>query len=258
MSNRDALAFKAWKILVGLAKKGESITYGDLAKPLEIHPRSVRLVLGLIQNYCLNNDLPALTILVVNKRTRNPSTGFIARSHDNLVQGRAEVQAYNWARASNPFSFAADGTTSDKLIARLLDSPETSAEVYAIVKIRGEQQRIFRDALLRAYDRRCAFSGISFPGTLDSAHIIPWASCGSDLRMNVCNGILMLCSYHRLFDLGILSVDEEYRIVFKNRINHKLTSVDQSFIADLHGKKIALPSDQTLWPDKGLIRRRNG
>lgn len=257
MLNYESSAFKAWEILVRLAKQRDVITYGELAELVSVHYRSVRFVLGHVQNHCLNYNLPPLTILIVNKSTRKPSTGFIAFSHDNIEQGRAEVQNYDWSKESNPFSFATDGTTSSELIRKLLDSPDTSAEVYARVKTRGKQQTIFREALLLAYDGRCAFSGISYPGTLDSAHIIPWAFCGSDLRMNVRNGILMLCSYHRLFDLGILSVNEDYRIMFKNIKKHELQSADQSFIADLHGRKLALPSDKVLWPNKELIRQRN-
>ncbi|MCK4460305.1 MAG: HNH endonuclease [candidate division Zixibacteria bacterium] len=257
MINHEARAFKAWNILVGLAPHGRLITYEELAEQLETHARADRFVLELIQKYCMENILPPLTILVVNKQTNQPGAGFIAWNHDNLVEGRAGVRNHDWAKESNPFFFAADGTTSDELIERILVSPVTSAAVYARVKVRGVQQTIFRQALLRAYEGRCAFSGISFSETLDAAHIIPWSHCASDLRMNPRNGILMLCSHHRLFDLGLLSVDEEYRIVFNNKKSHTLGSADQSFVAALHGKQIALPSDEALWPDKELIRRRN-
>lgn len=257
MVNQEARALKAWDVLVALAPRGKIITYEDLAKALETHPRAVRFVLELVQNYCMKYRLPPLTILVVNKQTNEPGAGFIAWSHDNLVEGRAEVRSYDWAREPNPFAYASDGTTDDELVNRILTEPEESEDVYAKVKVRGAQQVIFRQALLRAYCGRCAFSGVSFSDTLDAAHIIPWSQCTSGLKMNPRNGILMLCCYHRLFDLHILSIDEDYRILFANRRDSELTEADQLLVASLHHKRISLPKDEALWPDKSLIRRRN-
>ncbi len=257
MVNQEARAFKAWDILVDLAPHGRIITYEELAEHLGTHPRAVQFVLKLVQDYCLENKRPPLTILVVNKRTNEPGAGFIAWSHDNLVEGRAEVRNHDWTREPNPFAYAADGTIADELVNRILTSPEASEEVYAKVKVRGTRQTIFRQALLNAYESRCAFTGISFTETLDAAHIIPWSQCKPELKMNPRNGILMVCCHHRLFDLGVLSIDEEYRIIFENKNALSLTNSDQSFVAALHGKQISLPANQALWPDKDLICQRN-
>lgn len=257
MTNHETSAFRAWNVLVSLAPLSRLITYEELAKQVGIHHRTSRFLLELVQSYCKENDLPPLTILVVNKQTNEPGAGFTACGHDNLVEGRATVRNRDWTKVLNPFSFAADGTTSDELVEQILDSPISSAEVYARVKVRGVQQRIFRQALLRSYEGRCAFSGISFSQTLDAAHIIPWSQSESDLRMNPRNGILLLCCHHRLFDLGFLSIDEDYRIVFNNKNSQKLGSADRSLVAALHGEMITLPSNKALWPDKELIRRRN-
>ncbi len=41
MSDYETSAFKAWDILVKLAKKGDVITYGELAKIVSVHYRRV-------------------------------------------------------------------------------------------------------------------------------------------------------------------------------------------------------------------------
>jgi putative restriction endonuclease len=255
--NQEARACKTWQILVSLAPHGRLITYEELAKELGTHYRADRFVLEPIQDYCLKNGLPPLTILVVNKQTNKPGAGFTAWSHDNLREGRTEVRNHDWSKESNPFGYAADGTTNEELVSRILTAPDTSQDVYAKVKVRGALQIIFRQALLKAYDGRCALTGVSFLDTLDAAHIVPWSECTPDLKMNPRNGILMLCSHHRLFDLGMLSVGDDYRIVFLNENGSALTEADHSFVAALHGKQISLPVDESLRPDINLLRRRN-
>jgi len=255
--NQAERAFKAWQILTKLAATGRLITYEDLAKALEIHHRTIRFVLEMIQDYCLKNELPPLTILVVNKQTNEPGAGFIAWSHDNLLEGRTRVREKNWSQESNPYAFASDGTTDDALVRRLLTAPDEAGDVFAKVKVRGTQQMIFRRALLRAYGGRCAITGISFGQILDAAHIIPWATCNLDQKMDPRNGILMLCSYHRLFDLGLFSINENYRVAFTPFDVGELTEADHSFVAAVNGRKITLPKDKRLWPDTKLVNRRN-
>ena len=53
------------------------ITYGELSAHLDLHPRSARWFLGVIQEYCDGKKLPALQALAVNKRTRLPGVGYV-------------------------------------------------------------------------------------------------------------------------------------------------------------------------------------
>lgn len=70
-------AARAWPLLTQKAADESNITYADLSQHLGIHARPIRYVLGVIQDYCLREKLPPLTILVVNRRGF-PSEGFIA------------------------------------------------------------------------------------------------------------------------------------------------------------------------------------
>jgi hypothetical protein len=53
-----------------------------------------------IQSYCLANDLPPLTILVVQGESGMPGSGFIAASDIPRVQQR--VFAYDWLQRGAP------------------------------------------------------------------------------------------------------------------------------------------------------------
>lgn len=88
-------AANAWPLLTETAASQSKITYADLAQHLGIHPRPIRYVLGVIQDYCLGEKLPPLTILVVSQRGV-PSEGFIAWDVDDLAEGYRLVYGYPW------------------------------------------------------------------------------------------------------------------------------------------------------------------
>jgi putative restriction endonuclease len=161
-------AARAWPLLTEKAAGESKITYADLSQHLGIHARPIRYVLGVIQDYCLREKLPPLTILVVSRRGF-PSEGFIAWDIDDLDEGYRRVYGYPWHELPNPFGFAESGTTLEQLAQRLLTKPEESAEVYGRIQNRGMAQVLFRQALLAAYGWRCAFCGLSLAGCQNTA-----------------------------------------------------------------------------------------
>jgi len=98
-------AGRAWYILVECSKNKQSITYGQLADKMGLHPRVCGYFLGLIQEHCKTKKLPALQSLVVNKRTRTPGNGYIASPRDLREIQRTQDKVFNcaWTRISNPF-----------------------------------------------------------------------------------------------------------------------------------------------------------
>lgn len=67
----------AWPVLTATAANESKITYLELPQRLGIHPRPIRFVLAVIQDHCLREKLPPLTILVVNQGHHQPGQGFI-------------------------------------------------------------------------------------------------------------------------------------------------------------------------------------
>ena len=135
--NHHERAAKGWDVLTEIASQNKLITYGELGVRIGIHHRPVRHLLGLIQDYCLVNELPPLSILVVNKLEGKPGDGFVAWDADDIESGLKQVYEFNWGEHQNPFEFALSGVSEDELIMGLINDPGKSEEIYGIVKSRG-------------------------------------------------------------------------------------------------------------------------
>ena len=77
-------------------------------------------------------------------------------------------------------------------------------------------QSSFRVLVTDAYKRRCAITGESTLMALEAAHIVPYSDeKGShDVR----NGLLLRADFHRLFDAGLVSVNQDLRIKVSPKI----------------------------------------
>ncbi|WP_127557452.1 HNH endonuclease [Saccharospirillum alexandrii] len=256
--NQVERASRAWPILAAVAKDKRTITYGALAGALGIHHRPIRYVLGLIQDYCLSEQLPPLTILVVSQ-SGEPGTGFIAHRFDDLAAGYEAVWEYNWNSLENPFEFSADGTSFDELTKRLVQDPSDSEEVYAKVKSRGVKQLLFRSAVLRAYRHKCAFTEISFPEALEACHIIPWSQASGEQRLDVRNGILLNSFHHKLFDRGLITFTEDHEIHYFDPRSEEgeYSKMDELLTSRLHGKKLYLPFQKKQRPLAEYVKRHH-
>jgi putative restriction endonuclease len=241
--NHEQRAAKAWPVLAAVAKKHGLITYGDLGAAIGIHHRAVAHVLGVIQTYCLEREIPPLNILAVNKDTRRPGHGFIAWDASDMLSGRAEVYARNWDDAPNPFGYASDGLSSKGLAQRIADNPSGAAEVYRLVKDRGIAQRIFRDALYIAYDGACAFCGLTFEEALQGAHIVKWGEATQEQRLAPSNGLLLCATHHQMFDAGLMVVGPDGTIVYcePEGVDEAYSDADIRASFHLHGRKVRMP-----------------
>ena len=250
--NQYERAYRAWPVLTARASARQTITYGELADHLGIHVRPIRYVLGRIQDWCLAEQKPPLTILVVNKGQGLQGEGFIAWDTSDLDQGFRTVYAYPWHELSNPFEFAANDATDPKRLARtIMARPQDAADVYQKVKTRGIAQVVFRLVLLDAYRRQCAFCGLSFEDALQAAHIIPWGTSTPDMRVSPTNGLLLCATHHALFDAGILGVSRDRKIVcHRGKVSpgHHWTATDETIAGALDGEPVTLPVDERLWP----------
>lgn len=247
--NQVERAFRAWPILIKTAKKRETITYLQLGNALGIHHRAIRYVLGVIQDYCLEENLPPLTILIVNSSGK-PGGGFIAYDLRKFEDGLEEVFSFDWSKLDNPFSFSNDGYSYKSITDILVNEPDSSGEIYAKVKSRGIKQMLFRDALLKAYSYKCAFTDISFTQGLEAAHIVPWKYATDDQRLDVRNGILLNSFHHKLFDSGVITISTDYEITYfdPDEESDDYSEMDRILSSQLHGKLMRLPNKKILTP----------
>lgn len=253
MADQFARAAQAWPILTEVARQRDRIRYGDLADRLGIHVRPLRYVLGVIQEYCIAQELPPLTILVVNAAGRQ-GQGFIAWDPEDAERGFREVWEHRWP-SENPF-----GTTDS--VRREVDLPallraDEAEEVWRLVTDRGVRQLLFRRAVTAAYSGKCSISGCSITEALEAAHIVPWSSCKPADRLSPRNGLLLTSSHHKLFDRGVLTVDKEYSVRVLRDRPRTVGKADRTLLWDLDGRRLILPRNRRLWPDLGLIMQRN-
>lgn len=73
-------------------------------------------------------------------------------------------------------------------------------------------QGFFRRTVLAAYLGRCCISGIPIPELLIASHILPWAFF-PEQRTNPCNGLCLSRLHDAAFDEGLITFDEDYRLV---------------------------------------------
>lgn len=254
--NQIQRAAIGWKVLTDIANtENKLIRYGELGDKIGIHHRPVRFVLGVIQDYCLKHQLPPLTILVVNE-SGEPGNGFIAWDIENKEEAFERVYNYNWKNLENPFSYALNGITESEIINELLDKPDNSKDVYGKIKVRGIAQQIFRKALLKAYDKKCAFCEFSFVKTLQASHIIPWSKSTKSERLDVRNGILLCANHHSLFDQRKIIVNSEYEIIYDDPTGkNKHSEYDKILTIDLHKKRMKLPKNENHKPNLGYLNK---
>ncbi len=87
-------ALQIWQILIGAARNRQILTYGILSDMLGYRGAGVLAQqLGHIMYYCQQNELPPLTILVVNQDTGLPGEGLTGA---DLNADRESVFRYDW------------------------------------------------------------------------------------------------------------------------------------------------------------------
>jgi putative restriction endonuclease len=254
--NQYERAYHAWNELADYARVRKTITYKQLGALIGIHFRAVRFALNHIYYFCLENRLPPLTALVVYK-SGSPAPAFDTQNTSAFEDELERVYAFDWHSYGNPFAFAADGTTRESIVERLIARPEAAHEIYALTKVRGTAQMLFRDAILRAYGGQCAFTGSKITEGLEAAHLVPWAESGGRERLDVRNGILLTAWHHRLFDAGHITMDEDYRVRLSPQLLASASEFDRVALEKLDGSSLRLPGDPGLRPDPEYIRRRN-
>ncbi|NBC35453.1 restriction endonuclease [Novosphingobium sp. FSY-8] len=86
---------------------------------------------------------------------------------------------------------------------------------------RTVRDRVFRRVVLRAYDERCAITGLKLingggRAEAEAAHIQPVEANGPDV---VGNGIALSGTVHWLFDRGLISLDDDLSILVSRHAN---------------------------------------
>lgn len=106
------------------------------------------------------------------------------------------------------------------------------AEAKKTAQERRPRQDAFRQALLLAYEGRCALTGCDAEPALEAAHVADWRS-GNDVGA----GLLLRADLHKLFDAGLLVIGRGYTVVAVPR-----------WYRALQGTRLRLPKNRLHWP----------
>jgi putative restriction endonuclease len=135
--------------------------------------------------------------------------------------------------------------------------PTDSAERrYALRTVKQRlHQATFREAVIAAYDGRCALSGLPEPLLLDAAHIM----ADGDERLGqpvVTNGIPLSKIHHAAFDAHLIGIDPDFRMHVSDRLLGQNDGPMLEALKQLNGRSIRLPSRAKDHPDRDRLAIR--
>jgi predicted restriction endonuclease len=133
-----------------------------------------------------------------------------------------------------------------------LIEPSGPTETVMTTKARLGQQ-FFRQSVLASYNCRCCITGNPIPELLVASHILPWGNY-PEHRLNPRNGLCLAQTQDAAFDRGLITFDEEYRLVLGPYLREFLPNeaLERNFLV-YEGKQIQMP-DKFL-PESDFMQR---
>jgi len=110
-----------------------------------------------------------------------------------------------------PFTYELPEASSRPIISQLVNRPFRDAK--------------FKQNIRRLYDRRCAFTGLRLINgggrpEVEAAHIVPVEKGGND---SIQNGIALSGTVHWMFDRGLLTLADDFKILRSRHLNHDVS-----------------------------------
>ena len=116
----------------------------------------------------------------------------------------------------------------------------TGDEKVVPTRVRRGQAR-FRQAVLSSYNFRCCISGLSIKRLLVASHIIPWKDDIKN-RLHPANGLSLSMIHDKAFDLGFITIDEDYRVVVSQKYHSKDDVFFNTSLMKYDGESLILPN----------------
>lgn len=134
--------------------------------------------------------------------------------------------------------------------------PDSFERRYAVRESKARlHQSSFRQAVLVAYNNKCAMTGLPTPQLLDAAHIKPDSHEHGEASIR--NGIALSKLHHSAYDKNLIGIDADFRIHVSREV---MASSDgpllEKGIKDLNGRLISLPLHKEWLPDRDFLAER--
>lgn len=122
-----------------------------------------------------------------------------------------------------------------------LEQDAYSEEIF----IRGN---VFKRVIPKIYNNTCCITGLNISATftismVDACHIIPFSESHDD---TITNGIALSPNMHRAFDRGLITVDENFKVIVSERFREE--TISPYSIKQFSGKQILLPTEPRFYP----------
>ena len=126
----------------------------------------------------------------------------------------------------------------EEIIATQIPTGETEKRILTKQRI---YQDFFRRTVLSSHNNRCCISAVEIPQLLVAGHIIPWSEC-KEHRLNPENGLALCVLFDKAFDRGLMTVDEQFKVVYSKQIRRSTSVFVKSSLLIYEGNKITLPN----------------
>jgi putative restriction endonuclease len=153
-----------------------------------------------------------------------------------------------WHDIQLRLSAPVDLTEADEVVGGITAEPEGKYGAPVTVRPRIGQAS-FRLLVIEAYQRRCAITGENTLVALEAAHIVPYSGEGGH---NVRNGLLLRADFHRLFDVGLVSVTPDLKIRVSPRIREEWLNGKVYYRLDDKPLSV-VPIHPSMRPDPDLL-----
>ena len=149
------------------------------------------------------------------------------------------LERYSWGEGPFPF---AQQVTSTQLDFSLVDPAKKEKVTQSTTKRVGQDQ--FHADISRVYGYRCCITGETAPELLQAAHIQDYICKESH---HIQNGLLLRIDIHKLFDSGLLYIDQHYHV-------HISPLVSTTEYKNLENKPISLPNNPSDYPSLAALQ----
>lgn len=157
----------------------------------------------------------------------------------------------NWANLNLPTD-----SLFNEIEEKILNEPSEDYrdEIKVLMQQKNEEEiflrgSVFKREIPKIYNNTCCISGMRIDSTLsvsmiDACHIVPFSISYDD---TITNGIALSPNLHRAFDRGLISINDEYRVVLSNSFKE----VESNYMIRIfENKEIQLPDLKNFYPLK--------
>lgn len=116
---------------------------------------------------------------------------------------------------------------------------------------------VFQKQIPSIYEYTCCISGYTIKtqhniSMIDACHIVPFSESYND---TITNGLALCPNIHRAFDRGLITIDEDFKVLISKEFEEELGNPFS--IKDFDNKKILLPNNKLFIPNKANLLWHN-